>query len=114
VLQDVPACRAWAAKVGAKGKYRAPAPPEWTRRLDGVFLHPIAGPAVFVLVVLAVFQAMFSWAAPLIDGVSAAKDVSGAWIGTLIANETLRSLAVDGIWKGVGSVVVFLPQMGGG
>ena len=111
VLQDVPACRAWAAKVGAKGKYRAPAPPEWTRRLDGVFLHPIAGPAVFVLVVLAVFQAMFSWAAPLIDGVSAAKDVSGAWIGTLIANETLRSLAVDGIWKGVGSVVVFLPQI---
>src|SRR5579862_6030140 len=41
VIQDIPKCRAWAAKVGSGSKYHAPAPPEWTRRLDAVFLHPI-------------------------------------------------------------------------
>src|ERR1051326_7826575 len=62
VIQDIPTCRAWAANVGTKGKYQAPAPPHWTRRLDSVFLHPVAGPLIFLLVVGAGFQAIFSWA----------------------------------------------------
>ena len=112
VLQDVPRCREWAAKVGARGGYRArAAPPIWTRRLDSVFLHPIAGPVIFGIVVLAVFQTIFSWATPLMDGVSAAIETSGAWLGAHIANPTLKSLIVDGIWSGVGSVLVFLPQI---
>jgi ferrous iron transport protein B len=111
VLQDIPKCRAWAAQVGAKGKYNAPAPPVWTRRLDSVFLHSVAGPVIFALVVIAVFNSIFSWATPLMDGVSAAIESSGAWVGSIIPNLTLRSLVVDGIWSGVGSVVVFLPQI---
>jgi ferrous iron transport protein B len=111
VLQDIPRCREWAASVGAKGGYRAPAPPVWTRRLDGIFLHPIAGPVVFGLVVLAVFQTIFSWATPLMDGVDAAIQASGAWLATQITNPTLKSLLIDGIWSGVGSVLVFLPQI---
>ena len=111
VMQDIPKCRAWAANVGTKGKYQAPAPPHWTRRLDAIFLHPVVGPLVFLMVVVAVFQTIFSWATPLMDGVQALVDVSGSWIGSMIANATLRSLMVDGIWNGVGSVVVFLPQI---
>lgn len=111
VLQDIPQCREWAAGVGAKGKYRPPAPPLWTRRLDGVFLHPVAGPIVFGLVVLAVFQAIFSWATPLMDGVDAAITDSGAWLGSQISNPMLKSLLIDGVWSGVGSVLVFLPQI---
>lgn len=111
VLQDIPRCREWAAHVGAKGGYRAPAPPLWTRRLDSVFLHPVAGPAVFALVVLAVFQTIFSWATPLMDGVDAAIQASGAWLGGQIANPMWKSLIVDGIWSGVGSVIIFLPQI---
>jgi ferrous iron transport protein B len=111
VLQDIPHCRQWAASIGAKGKYRAPAPPIWTRRLDGIFLHPILGPTVFAIVVLAVFQAIFSWATPLMDAVSLGIETSGAWLATQISNPVLRSLVVDGIWSGVGSVLVFLPQI---
>ncbi len=111
VLQNVPSCRQWATAVSAKGGYRAPAPPLWTRRLDDIFLHPIWGPAVFALVVIAVFQAIFSWATPLMDGVSAVIEVSGAWLGGQISNPLLKSLLVDGIWSGVGSVLVFLPQI---
>jgi ferrous iron transport protein B len=111
VIQDIPKCRAWAANVGTKGKYQAPAPPHWTRRLDAIFLHPVIGPLVFVMVVVAVFQAMFSWATPLMDGVQDLVDAAGTLTGSMIANATLRSLIVDGVFKGVGSVVVFLPQI---
>ncbi len=111
VLQDIPKCRAWATSVGNKTGYQAPAPPLWTRRLDAFFLHPIAGPVVFLLVVVAVFQTIFNGARPLMDAVQAAIEASGRWIGLLLPNDALRSLVVDGIWKGVGSVVIFLPQI---
>ncbi len=111
VIQDIPKCRAWATSVGNKTKYHAPAPPLWTRRLDAVFLHPIAGPAVFLLVVIGVFQTIFSGAQPIMDAVTYAMEWSGRWIGTMIPNAALRSLVVDGAWKGVGNVVVFLPQI---
>src|SRR5258708_5374050 len=70
VIQDIPKCRAWATQVGDRTNYQAPAPPMWTRRLDALFLHPIAGPAVFVLVVGAVFQTIFK-SKPLGDAVQA-------------------------------------------
>ncbi len=111
VLQNVPSCRKWATDVGAKGHYRAPAPPIWTRRLDDIFLHKVWGPVIFAMVVIAVFQSIFSWATPLMDGVSDAIEASGAWLGSQISNPLLKSLVVDGIWSGVGSVLVFLPQI---
>jgi ferrous iron transport protein B len=111
VLQNVPSCRQWASDVGAKGRYRAPAPPLWTRRLDDIFLHKVWGPVIFALVVIAVFQAIFSWATPLMDGVSDAIEASGVWLGGQIGNPLLKSLIVDGVWSGVGSVLVFLPQI---
>src|SRR6266849_652395 len=111
VIQDIPKCRAWAAHVGDKTRYHAPAPPLWTRRLDALFLHPAWGVVVFLLVVIGVFQTIFAGARPLMDGVQAAITASGHWIGALIPNEALRSLVVDGVWSGVGSVVVFLPQI---
>ena len=111
VIQDIPKCRAWAANVGTKGKYQAPAPPHWTRRLDSVFLHPVAGPLIFILVVVAVFQAIFSWATPLMDQVSSAISWLADAIGSVMPNDALRSLVVDGLGKGVGSVLQFLPQI---
>jgi ferrous iron transport protein B len=111
VIQDIPKCRAWATSVGNKTGYHAPAPPLWTRRLDAFFLHPVAGPLVFLLVVIAVFQTIFNGARPLMDAVQAGIEFSGRWLGHLLPNEALRSLVVDGVWKGVGSVVVFLPQI---
>ncbi len=111
VLQDVPACRQWARDISRQARYTHPAPPVWTRRLDGVFLHPLLGPLVFALVVAAVFQSIFSWARPLMDGVQAAVAVSGAGMRAVLPDGWLESLVVDGAWSGVGAVVVFLPQI---
>src|SRR5947199_1427172 len=64
VLQDVPKCRQWAATLGVRASYKAPAPPLWTRRLDALFLHPVAGPVIFLAVVGGVFKSIVYWAQP--------------------------------------------------
>jgi ferrous iron transport protein B len=111
VLQDVPKCRQWAAHIGSKAAYQAPAPAHWTRRLDSVFLHPLWGPVVFGIVVMAVFQSIFTGAKPLMELIEKLIAASGQQIGTLLPDGLLKSLIVDGIWSGVGSVIVFLPQI---
>ena len=111
VLQDIPRCRQWAHQVGAGAAYEAPAPPLWTRRLDAVFLHPIAGFVIFAVVVAAVFQTIFTLAKPIMDGLQALIESSGHWIENALPASVFRSLLVDGVWHGVGSVIVFLPQI---
>jgi len=111
VLSDIPRCRQWAGRVGDRSSYHPPAPPVWTRRLDSVFLHPVAGPIIFGLVVIAVFQSIFTAATPLMDGTRDLIALSGAWVGSLLPDSILRSLLVEGVWGGVGQVLVFLPQI---
>lgn len=82
-----------------------------TRALDNFFLHPIAGPIVLLGILFLIFQAVFTWAqAPMeaIDGVIV--DLQG-WLGASMPDNWIRSLLLDGILAGVGSVVIFLPQI---
>jgi len=111
ILQDVPKCRQWAGRIGNEARYRAPAPPKWTRRLDGVFLHSIAGPLIFLAVVILVFQTIFSIADPAKDAVDALIHITGNWVASVLPDSMFRSLLLDGVWNGVGAVVVFLPQV---
>ena len=80
-------------------------------RIDRVVLHPVLGPALLALTLFLVFQAVFAWAAPLMDGIEAAVAGLGAWCGSLFAEGPLRSLLVDGVIAGAGGVLVFLPQI---
>jgi ferrous iron transport protein B len=66
---------------------------------------------VFLAVVIAVFQSIFSWATPIMDGLKNLVAVMGHWVGAQLPDNLFRSLLIDGIWSGVGSVVVFLPQI---
>ncbi len=111
VLSDIPRCREWAARLGEAANYQAPAPPVWTRRLDGVFLHPVAGPLVFLTVVVGVFQTIFTAAVPLMDLVDRAVGASGSWLEAALPAGVFRQILVEGVWAGVGSVLVFLPQI---
>lgn len=111
VLQDVPACHAWAKEARERSGYRPPVPPAVTRRLDSVLLHPWWGPLVFLALMVLVFQSVFTFAQPLMDGVDELVSASGTWIESAMPEGPLRSLIVDGVWAGVGSVVIFLPQI---
>ncbi len=79
--------------------------------LDRVLLHPVFGLAILTVVMFLMFQAVFSWATPVMDGITYVVDATGTFIGNAMPEGILRSLVVDGILAGVGSVVVFLPQI---
>ena len=111
VINNIPAEREWAHSVAARSSYHAPEPSLWGRRLDRIFLHPVGGPLIFLAVVIAVFQSIFTLAVPVMDAVEGAIGVSAGWIGALLPDSMLKGLLLDGVWGGVGSVVVFLPQI---
>ena len=80
--------------------------------IDAVVLHPVAGLAILALVMFLIFQAVFSWAAPLQDAVSAAVAATGAQVGGWLASmPLLQSLVTDGVFAGLGTVLEFLPQI---
>ena len=111
VINNIPAEREWAHSVAGRSSYHAPEPSLWGRRLDRIFLHPVGGPLIFLAVVIAVFQSIFTLAVPVMDAVESAIGVSAGWIGALLPDSMLKGLLLDGVWGGVGSVVVFLPQI---
>jgi ferrous iron transport protein B len=80
-------------------------------RIDRFALHRIWGPVLFLVLMAVVFQSVFSWATPMMDGIEAVIGASGQAVGSLLPDGDLRSLLVDGVFGGVGSVLVFLPQI---
>jgi len=82
-----------------------------TGKLDSVLLHPVAGLAILLGILFVMFQAVFTWATPAMDGIEAGFGLLGEWLGAVVSNDLLRSLLVDGLIGGVGSVLVFLPQI---
>lgn len=86
-------------------------PELWTERLDRVFLHPVLGFIVLAAVLAFMFQAIFSWASIPQGWIEQGVGAFGAWVGSLLADGPLKSLLVDGAIAGVGSVLVFLPQI---
>jgi ferrous iron transport protein B len=97
--------------VSQRAAFRAPVPSKLTARLDSIFLHRIFGPLLFIVVVALVFQAIFAGAQPLIDMLDNGVVNTATWMNAHFADTWYRSLLVDGVWRGVGSVVVFLPQI---
>ena len=85
--------------------------PEWHRRLDRLVLHPLWGLLLLLLVLLLVFQAVYSWSAPLMDGIEYLFSLFGEWLADTLAPGMLTDLLVSGVIAGMGSVLVFLPQI---
>ena len=80
-------------------------------KLDRLFLDPWLGPLILFALLFIVFQAVFSGAAPFADGLQAGVDWLGAGVRQTMPASLARDLVTDGILSGVGSVVVFLPQI---
>ncbi len=82
-----------------------------TARIDAVVLHPVAGLVVLLVLLFLMFQAVFAWARPAMDAITVGFDALGAATDALLPAGLLQSFIHDGLIAGVGSVIVFLPQI---
>jgi ferrous iron transport protein B len=111
VMGNAASTHTWAAQVSRRTGYRAPLSAENSRKIDDVLLHRIWGPLLFLVVVFAVFETVFSVGQPLSDGFGDLLSWLGLLMRPLLPAGWIQSLVLDGIWKGISSVLVFLPQI---
>jgi len=89
-----------------------PAKPDTlTTRADAVLLHPVAGLIILLALLFVMFQAVFSWAQPLMELISSGFAALGLAAHDLLPPGLLQSFIQNGVISGVGSVLVFLPQI---
>jgi ferrous iron transport protein B len=90
-------------------------PDTLTGRIDSVLLHPVVGLVILLALLFVMFQAVFTWATPLMDGIEAGFGLVGSGVAAVVPDTgywaLVQSLLVDGVIAGVGSVLVFLPQI---
>jgi ferrous iron transport protein B len=111
VVGNAASAHSWAAQVSRNTGYRAPLSVENSRKIDNILLHRIWGPLLFLLVVVGVFEVVFSIGQPLSDGFGDILARMGEFVRPLLPAGWLQSLILDGAWKGISSVLVFLPQI---
>jgi ferrous iron transport protein B len=74
-------------------------------------LHPLFGPVILAVILFLVFQAVFAWAQVPMDEIKLGVAAFGNWLGSVLPNSLIKNLLIDGVLAGVGSVLVFLPQI---
>ena len=90
---------------------RALPPRRFHTRIDALVMHPVWGSGLLAALLFLMFQAVFSWAEAPMDAIESAMSALGEWTTAHLADGPLRSLLVDGVIAGAGSVLVFLPQI---
>jgi ferrous iron transport protein B len=89
-----------------------PAKPDTlTTRIDAVVLQPVAGLLILLAILFVMFQAVFSWAQPIMELLSNGFAAAGQLVHAALPDGLLQSFLQNGVISGVGSVVVFLPQI---
>ena len=111
VLGNAASTHTWAAQLSRSTGYRAPLSAERSRKLDNILLHRIWGPLLFLVVVVGVFEVVFSIGQPLSDGFGDLLARAAELVRPLLPMGWLQSLLIDGAWKGISSILVFLPQI---
>ncbi|WP_201544204.1 ferrous iron transport protein B [Psychrobacter immobilis] len=85
--------------------------PKWHERIDYLALHPVIGVIILLAILFIIFQAVYAWAEPLMLGIEWLVASIGALLVEWLPDGILQSLLVNGVVAGVGSVVVFVPQI---
>jgi ferrous iron transport protein B len=103
--------RAWVASVLAAALVTRPGRSATTEAIDRVVLHPVLGTLLFALVMVFFFQLIFAWATPAMDAIEAVLGAAADAARAVLPAGVLADFVADGVIAGVGSVVVFLPQI---
>lgn len=83
----------------------------WDQKLDAWLLHPVLGLASLAGIMFLMFQAVYAWAAPLMDIIDGVTVAAGDLVMSTLPDSALRSLLADGLIAGLGGVLIFLPQI---
>jgi ferrous iron transport protein B len=101
----------WVKSTLAEIQEHTPLYAKWGARLVSLTNRPWPATLLFLGVLLLVFQAVFSWAAPLMDVIDAGGSALGNWLVATLGDNAFSSFLADGVIAGVGSVIIFLPQI---
>ncbi len=85
--------------------------PTWSQKIDRVLLHPVGGYAIFSVILLLLFQAIFAWAQPFIDAIDAGVTWLNSQLKQTLPAGPLTDLLTDGILAGIGGVLMFIPPI---
>ena len=86
-------------------------PDSITRRIDSIVLHPVLGLVILMAILFLMFQAVFAWAQVPMDLIKSGFAGLGGWAGIVLPEGWLLSFVREGVISGLGSVLVFLPQI---
>jgi ferrous iron transport protein B len=109
--RDVAERASWVASVLAACRRDRPGPHRMTERIDRVVVHPVLGTLLFLVVMVTFFQLIFAWATPAMDWIDGAMGSASSFVRHQLPAGLLADFVADGLIAGVGSVVVFLPQI---
>jgi ferrous iron transport protein B len=101
----------WVRDVMQEVRQASPAITTWGSKVTALLNQPVAGTIGLFVVMAIVFQAVFAWATPLMDIIDAGAAILGTYISTLLPAGAFASFLADGVISGVGSVIIFLPQI---
>ncbi len=101
----------WADSIAANVIEQPPVRHALTERIDRIVLHPLWGSLLFFGVMMIFFQLIFSWAGPAMDSIDTGVSLLGGLARTTLPAGWMADLVADGLIAGVGSVVIFLPQI---
>jgi ferrous iron transport protein B len=107
VVRDHAEVRRILAAVGGEAR----AVETMSDRVDRIVLHPVLGLLLLIVTMFLMFQAVFAWATIPMDAITAGVDALAGYLRTVLPDNALRSLLLDGVLAGAGSVLVFLPQI---
>lgn len=110
-VEEIESTQLEVRRILKSARYEQPLRQRALARLDALAMHPLLGPLVLALLLFLVFQAVFSWAGIPMDAIHNAAAWAGDQIRSWLPAGLLRSLLVDGVIAGLGSVLVFLPQI---
>ncbi|RKZ13253.1 ferrous iron transport protein B, partial [bacterium] len=102
---------AWIDEHAAPALHSASEKKSRTERIDSVLLHPAFGFMFFLMAMIALFQALFSWADPAIGFVETVFAAISSGVAAVMPHSLFRDFLTDGVIAGVGAVLVLLPQI---
>lgn len=110
-VEDIGRLQQRARAISAAATRGETAGRRWSQRADQLFLHPLAGPVILAALLFVMFQGVFAWSEAPVGWIEGGFAALSGLIEALVPEGVARSFLIDGVIAGVGSVVVFLPQI---